>query len=59
MLHVTIPANMNGLIIFILVGGKKNSNHVNFTKPLERNGPTFHRPQSSNWSTIMQGDALQ
>ncbi len=28
----------------------------NFTLPLKRSGPTFHRPQSTTWSTLCKGD---
>ncbi len=28
----------------------------NFTQPLKRSGPTFHRPQSTTWSTLCEGD---
>ncbi len=30
----------------------------NFTQPLKSNGPTFHRPQSTTWSTLFKGDVL-
>ncbi len=30
----------------------------NFTQPLKRSGPTFHRPQSTTWSTLCEGVAL-
>ncbi len=30
----------------------------NFTQPLKRSGPTFHRPQSTTWSTLCKGDVL-
>ncbi len=30
----------------------------NFTQPLKRSGPTFHRPQSTTWSTLCEGDVL-
>ncbi len=30
----------------------------NFAQPLKRNGPTFHRPQSTTWSTLCEGDVL-
>ncbi len=30
----------------------------NFTQPLKRSGPTFHRPQSTIWSTLCEGDVL-
>ena len=28
----------------------------NFTQPLKRSGTTFHRPQSTAWSTLYKGD---
>ncbi len=28
----------------------------NFAQPLKRSGPTFHRPQSTTWSTLCEGD---
>ncbi len=28
----------------------------NFSQPLKRSGPTFHRPQSTTWSTLCEGD---
>ncbi len=30
----------------------------NFAKPLKRSGPTSHRPQSTTWSTLCEGDVL-
>ncbi len=30
----------------------------NFAQPLKRSGPTFHRPQSTTWSTLCEGDVL-
>ncbi len=30
----------------------------NFAQPLKRSGPSFHRPQSTTWSTLCEGDAL-
>ncbi len=30
----------------------------NFAQPLKRSGPTFHRPQSTTWSTLCEGDGL-
>ncbi len=30
----------------------------NFAQPLNRSGPTFHRPQSTTWSTLCEGDVL-
>ncbi len=30
----------------------------NFAQPLKRIGPTFHRPQSTTWSTLFEGDVL-
>ena len=30
----------------------------NFPQPLKRSGPTFHRPQSTTWSTPCEGDVL-
>ncbi len=30
----------------------------NFTQPLKRSGPTSHRPQSTTWSTLCEGDVL-
>ncbi len=30
----------------------------NFTQPLKRSGLTFHRPQSTTWSTLCEGDVL-
>ncbi len=30
----------------------------NFTQPLKRSGPTSHRPQSTTWSTLSEGDVL-
>ncbi len=30
----------------------------NFAQPLKRSGPTFHRPQSTAWSTLCEGDML-
>ncbi len=30
----------------------------NFAQPLKRSGPTFHRPQSTNWSALCEGDVL-
>ncbi len=30
----------------------------NFAQPLKRSGPTFHRPQSTTWSTPCEGDVL-
>ncbi len=30
----------------------------NFAQPLKRSGPTFHRPQSTIWSTLCEGDVL-
>ncbi len=30
----------------------------NFTQPLKRSGPTFHRPQSTTLSTLCKGDVL-
>ncbi len=30
-----------------------------FAQPLKRSGPTFHRPQSTSWSTLCEGDVLQ
>ncbi len=29
-----------------------------FTQPLKRSGPTFHRPQSTTWSTLCEVDVL-
>ena len=31
----------------------------NFAQPLKRSGPTFHRPQSTTWSTLCEGDVRQ
>ncbi len=28
----------------------------NFTQPLKRSGPTFHRPHLTTWSTLCEGD---
>jgi hypothetical protein len=28
----------------------------NFAQPLKRSGTTFHRPQSTAWSTLCEGD---
>ncbi len=30
----------------------------NFAQTLKRSGPTFHRPQSTTWSTLCEGDVL-
>ncbi len=30
----------------------------NFARPLKRSGPIFHRPQSTTWSTLCEGDVL-
>ncbi len=30
----------------------------NFAQPLKRSGLTFHRPQSTTWSTLCEGDVL-
>ncbi len=30
----------------------------NFAPPLKRSGPTSHRPQSTTWSTLCEGDVL-
>ncbi len=30
----------------------------NFTQSLKRSGPTFHRPQSTTWPTLCEGDVL-
>ncbi len=30
----------------------------NFTQPLKRSGPAFHRPESTTWSTLCEGDVL-
>ncbi len=30
----------------------------NFTQPFERSGPTSHRPHSTTWSTLCEGDVL-
>ena len=30
----------------------------NFAQPLNRSGLTFHRPQSTTWSTLCEGDVL-
>ncbi len=30
----------------------------NFTQPLKRSGPTLHRPQSTTWSTLCEGDVM-
>ncbi len=30
----------------------------NIAQPLKRSGPTFHRPQSTTWSTLCEGDVL-
>ncbi len=30
----------------------------NFAQPLKRSWPTFHRPQSTTWSTLCEGDVL-
>ncbi len=30
----------------------------NFAQPLKRSGPTFHRPQSTTWLTLCEGDVL-
>ncbi len=30
----------------------------NFAQPLKRSGPTFHRPQSTTWSNLCEGDVL-
>ncbi len=30
----------------------------NFAQPLKRSGSTFHRPQSTTWSTLCEGDVL-
>ncbi len=30
----------------------------NFAQPLKRSGPTFHRSQSTTWSTLCEGDVL-
>ncbi len=29
-----------------------------FAQPLKKSGPTFHRPQSTTWSTLCEGDVL-
>jgi hypothetical protein len=31
----------------------------NFAQPLKRSGTTFHRPQSTAWSTVCEGDVLR
>ena len=31
----------------------------NLAQPLKRSGPTFHRPQSTTWSTLCEGDVRQ
>jgi hypothetical protein len=31
----------------------------NFTQPLKRSGTTFHRPKSTAWSTLCEGDVLR
>ncbi len=31
---------------------------TNFAQPLKWSGPTFHRPQSTTWSTLCKGDVL-
>ncbi len=33
-------------------------NSSNFTQPLKKSGPTLHRPQSTTWSTLCEGDVL-
>ncbi len=30
----------------------------NFVQPLKRSGPTVHRPQSTTWSTLCEGDVV-
>ncbi len=30
----------------------------NFAQPLKRSGPTFHRPQSTTWSTLCEGQMV-
>ncbi len=30
----------------------------NFSQPLKRSGPTFHRPQSTTWATLCEGDVF-
>ncbi len=30
----------------------------NFAQPLKRSGPTFHKPQSTTWSTLCEGNAV-
>jgi hypothetical protein len=30
----------------------------NFAQPLKRSGTTFHRPQSTAWSTLCKGDVV-
>ncbi len=30
----------------------------NFAQPLKRRGPTFHRPQSTTWSTLCEGRCI-
>ncbi len=30
----------------------------NFAQPLKRSEPTYHRPQSTTWSTLCEGDVL-
>ncbi len=30
----------------------------NFAQPLKRSGPAFHRPQSTTWSTLSEGDVF-
>jgi hypothetical protein len=31
---------------------------INFAQPLKRSGTTFHRPQSTAWSALCEGDVL-
>ncbi len=42
----------NSVFQFLLISS-------NFAQPLKRSGPTFHRPQSTTWSTVCEGDVLQ
>ncbi len=39
----------NSVFLFLTISS-------NFAQPLKRSGPTFHRPQSTTWSTLCEGD---
>ncbi len=58
--HNKRPLSMFGMLWIGVYGSvfqflPKSSN---FAQPLKRSGPTFHRPQSTTWSTLWEGDVL-